>query len=736
MSVARFTSSGNIKISKGVKKVKVTFNISWIDNQDDFGIGLSSASMSQEGQGFSWSRSKSNTSGSATRSANLYATKDSVKEWSISYKKRDQDSTGNSGPESSTTPGAKKSDKKIVFYDQDGTDANATITISVSGVEYFDSTPPETTNPEDNYIPPSITSCPAPTPWSSLLPTCGSPPPGVTDSAGLQISKTGNNQITLNLKNYANQLVTLKITHQVASGTIWTQSFGFNIPTCSDISPNTGGTPYAKSSYLNSSISGTNIFYAYNIDGGDYNYTFTSSSIPGPRPTRTNYNLVCTTTQSTNSTGGTDTVETCSCVPYTETYTGTWPHCPTGVAISKNGGNKVQWQYEDGGGGNYDDQYITVEVISTRNAIPASGSICTSSLKNNVWVPDTGDTTHVGNCISDYKDHSTGFTEKRFRVPALQTSKTTFVNSTTKNVCYSEFRNVAGANPPGTAVGSISGQYSVLHLYDRDFLKTSSLVSSNGITVVEKNPTDTYISTYGATTPTSDTSLNTTSRKHYEITFTDGTTVNDTNASNISIITGQDLTAGGLGDGTAKLQVLKKERIGSDTTKMRVWFYMSLKEDVDKTNDVVHVFDETTDTTTTADSDLGSTADGVIITPKNLTSTGGGALNESGDRYYEIEFSDGTKIASTDPSANSITILINQNKTGSGLTFPIAVSKKERVSDTKINVWFTKYDSTVTTNNGFENTFVRDWSILRSLEVNYTGNQFARSWSLKDTSGA
>lgn len=292
--------------------------------------------------------------------------------------------------------------------------------------------------------------CATPTPWEQLLPTCGNPPSGTSSSNGLQISKTGQNEITLNLKNYANSLVTLKVTHQTSAD--WSQGFGFDISACSDISPNTGGSPYSRSPYLNSNISGTTVFYIYNVDGGDYNYVFTHSSIPGPRPTRIVEDLICTpstsTVVSTDENGDEVTTEvvttTCVCTPRTEIYDGQWPHCPTGVAVSKNGGNKVQWQYEDGGGGNYDDQYVTVEVLNARLVAPTSGELCLSAIKNSVWIADGGDVTANGNCIGDYKDHSIAFTEKRFRSPATQTS----LVSLPSPVCFSAFRGIAGAKTP------------------------------------------------------------------------------------------------------------------------------------------------------------------------------------------------------------------------------------------------------------------------------------------------
>lgn len=713
---ARFTGSGNIKVASGVKSVRITLNISWNDSQDQFGIGLSSASMNQEGKSFNWSRSKSNTSGSASRSFTLFAFADSSKEWSISYRKRDQDSTGNSGPESSTRPGAKNSDTRIVFYDGDGTDNNATITLSTSNVEFFtagETPPPTTPGGGTDTIIDNTNGCP-PGPWSQPVPpSCGSAPNALSSADGLQISKTGNSQITLNLRNYVNKLVTLKITHQVGFGTVWTQGFNFNIPNCSDISPNTGGTPYSKSGYSNGNISGTNIFYVYNVDGGDYNYVFNHSSVPGPAPWRQLYTKQCDT--SCDDAGNCTTV--CYCVAAGIEYFSPWPYCPVGVAVSKNGGDRVQWQYEDGGGGNYDDQYVTVEVVSVRNVIGATGSICTSALKNSVWISDPADTGANGNCISEYKDHSDKI---RFRIPSLQQSKTSLPTP----LCYSEFRGIAGAASPGEDLGSVSSEYSVLHLYNRDFLITTSLVTGSGIIVSAEGENDTYVSPYNEADPSLNANLGTIDRKHYLIQFTDGTVV-DAGAGNIEVAIGQDVTAGGINQAPV---FFKKEQVSANS--LRVWFYLNYEQNQQQTDDIFHVFDDTANITDETLSKLNFSD--VTITPQATDDPGNGTvgyetLDAINKKHYLVTFTDSTIV---DANASNIVFEINQNKTASGDTFRINMVKRERVDDKNMRVWFTAYDPGAAAGLETDNTFVRDFSVNRTRVENFSGNVFARSWYL------
>ncbi len=709
MSAARFNSSGNIVVEKGTKKVRVTLTIRWNDQNLADGLGLVSASMDQEGKEFNWSRSIDNSVGSVTRSVTLFATESSNKIWSISYQRRPGGVLANNEP---TSPAGKSGDNQVYFYDEDGTDKNATITLSTSDVENFDPVivpdgPTEIFGPRQ--------PCP-PGPWSEPVPpSCGVPPAGTSSSGGLQISKTGQNQITLNLRNYANKLVTLKITHQTSAS--WTQSFSFDIPYSSDISPNTGGSPYAKSGYSNSNISGTNTFYVYNIDGGDYNYVFNHSSVPGPAPSRQLY--VEQSSRSCNE-DGTECTTTYFCVPAGIEYFSPWPYCPTGVAISKNGGDRVQWQYEDGGGGNYDDQFVTVEVVSVRSAISETGPICTSALKANVWVPDSTQSGAVGNCVGDYRDHSDKI---RFRIPYLHASKTSLPDP----VCYSNFRNVAGAVAPETELGSLSLEYSVLHIFDRNVSQNVSLVSDTDLVVTANNLTDTYASPYNEADPSTNANLGTTDRKYYSVTFTDGTVVQP-GASNINVFVGQDVTADGI---NTPITVFKKTQINTNT--LGVWFYISHVDIVQFTDDLIHVFNDSTDTTDVTLSELSSPQ--ITVTPQSVDDPGNQTpgyetLNDVGKKHYLVTFNDETIVDST---ASNINVIINRNLTAAGVSTRVEVSKKQRVDDKNVRIWFTAYYGDRPTGEELDNAFARDWSVNRSKDVNYSGNTFARNWYLEKT---
>jgi hypothetical protein len=717
---ARFKNDGSIKVEAGIKKVFVKLTIKWND-ATTAGFALVKAFMDQENKEFNWERSYGNEVGSAERNFQLFSKPNSGKDWSISYIK----AVFESGTlvEKSTSPSGRSGNKEIYFYDSDGNDKNVIITMKTSNVEYFPTPPSEPVKPGGPGIITNIDNGPIPCPpgpWSQTVPpSCGTPPNGTNSSGGLQITKTGQNQITLNLANYANKLVTLKITHQTSAS--WTQSFSFNVPNCSDISPNTGGTPYSKSGYSNSNISGTNTFYVYNIDGGNYNYVFNHGSVPGPAPQRQLFtvqsSLSCT---EPDEDGNQTCTRTYFCVPAGIEYFSPWPYCATGVAISKNGGDKVQWQYEDGGGGNYDDQYVTVEVISVRNAISATGPVCTSALKANVWVPDSTQVGAAGNCIGDYRDHSDKI---RFRIPSLKSSKTSLPDP----VCYSNFRGIAGAVAPGTDLGSLSSEYSVLHIFDRDVNQNVSLVSDTDLVVTANNLSDTYVSPYDEADPSANANLGTTGRKYYSVTFNDGTIVQPS-ASNINVFVGQDVTADGI---NTPITVFKKTQINTNT--VGVWFYISHVDVVQFTDDVLHVFDDTTDTTDTELSDLSSPQ--ITVTPKNLTDPGNQTpgyenLDDLGKKYYEIEFLDETIV---DATASNINITVNRNLTASNVSTRVQVSKISRVDNKTIWVWFRAYYGDRPAGEEWDNCFVRDWSIDRSKDVNYSGNTFARNWYLEKT---
>lgn len=285
---------------------------------------------------------------------------------------------------------------------------------------------------------------PAVKPWSDFFPTCAAKPAIQTSSGGMIISENGSSGIKLNLKNYANKLVTLKVVRQGTGA--WQNGFEISIPDASDILVNgspQGGSAYNRNDYTNPNVgSAADIIYLCNLDGGDYDYIFSHSSVPGPRPIRTNYTVKCTdstadvpvnvsvdrvnykeecTTSSedvitTNEDGTTVittvnttncdwvpftetvsvpttkkvTTTTCTWVPYPETYTGPWPHCYEGVGIKKTGGNEVSWCYEDGGGEPFCDQTVTVTVVDTREVIPSTGGICFTDIFNQVWIDDPG----------------------------------------------------------------------------------------------------------------------------------------------------------------------------------------------------------------------------------------------------------------------------------------------------------------------------------------------------------
>ena len=386
--------------------------------------------------------------------------------------------------------------------------------------------------------------------------------------------------VALNLRNYENQLVTLKLVNEKNAG--YPHTFDFSIPDASDIVVDgvaLGGTEYAReeltSTLGDTVVSFTSTAYLYNLDGGDYNYIFSSFSTPDPPPTRQNHRTVCApdldgsfvteiansrnagfagkidvsgyaswsdfmnanaisfTTSPTNlqgrvdnasvtvnfptagsyavraaadngplssvtlngtvcavgnlDTGGVDTLVSipaagdytlditignqdtgtgplttfdenpmglafqiltapivCEEVPFTETFSGTWPFCDREIFITKNGGNSVTWCFEDGGGINFCDQRITVTLEATRDVVPNTGNACLTAIQNNVWIADSAVPAADGACISQYRDHSTAFTQSRFRIPGEKTSKVAFPGT----LCFSDFRGVAGAKTP------------------------------------------------------------------------------------------------------------------------------------------------------------------------------------------------------------------------------------------------------------------------------------------------
>jgi hypothetical protein len=724
MSV-RFNSSGGIVVSKGIKSITVKVEFVWNDVFYIGGISLKQAQLSQEGKSFTWSRGTFDDQGKKTKTVTLFSDTGSDKTWSISYFKANQ---GEIDTLVGTSPAGKDNDNQIYFYDANGTDKNTRVKLSADSPEYYSAAPPppppvtEPPTPPDEPPPPppenrtvvNQATCNEPTPWSNLLPTCANSPRGTSSTEGLQIRVSGTN-VTLNLRNYENKLVDLKITHEVTGS--WTQGFSFSIPNCSDISPNTGGTPYNKSSYLTTSIRGTNTFYAYNLDGGDYNYTFGHSSTPGSRPTRTNYTISRSESSFTNETGGTTTVVTYRCNYYTETWSGRWPYCDIEVASIRNGGNKVQWAYEDGSGSSFGKQFVTVEVIGVRNAVPFTGPVCFSTLRSNAWIADTSNPGANGYCLGHYKDHSD---KVRFRVPSLSQSKLDFPEP----LCVDFLRGVAGADSPGEDLGEVSSEYAVIHVFDEDFNETTTLITNQTITVTPVNEDD---DTYTDPGNQNDPLLNTLDRRYYLVRFNDFGQNKSVlpGASNINISIGQNLTAGGI---SSDIVVSKKENDPNDQTLMRVWFYTSKVESVPYTDDVTHsLIGVDTPPTDILDSPT------VLVQALGADDLGidGGYpdLNLPEKKHYRVTFKDETIIeGGNETQDTNIQIIINANKTAEGDVIPISVSKLEAVgSEGKVfDLWFEGYRSGI----GLDNVYVSDWSISRSKEVNFTGNTYVRNWSM------
>lgn len=687
-----------IRVDKNVKKAKVDIVFSWSDLSGIAGVAIRSVNFNGQGGNINLTYSGA-PSGGDSGSTNVSSYTTGEREWPLAL-------TGDPSPLNLRSADG----NTLKFGDLTDQENNAVITLSVSNVEYYPSTeqPPPPLDPEDPTTdpppPPPPPPCGGPGPWTPAVPSvCPTrPSPNEVDS-GLLIRKDGDVSVVLNLKKFANKLVTLKLTHQTSAS--WVQTFRFSVPSSSDISPDTGGDPYSKGDYFNSAILGTNEFFFYNVDGGDHDYYFTHGFIlPTSKPTRTNYRLECV---------GDPPV--CTCVPFTETYTGPWPPCKPEVGILNSGGNIVRWQFHDGNG-SFTAQQVTLEVVSVKNAVPSSGAICSSTLKSNVWVPDPNDLAANGNCLGDYLNHSQ---KVRFRIPDVSASKT----SLSQPICFSDFRGVAGGSPPDVPGGSTSNQYSVLHVYDEVFNQQVDLTLSNGIAVTVENGSDTYVSPFGESDPFANTNLGTNSRRHYTVQLTDGTIVDDT-VSNVDIVIPQDLTAGGLA--VTDITVFKKTKVSSNSFK--VWFYTSFKNQETFDNDAYHLFDDDTNQT---DSESELVFPEMTIVPQNPTEPGNSdpaytTLDASNKKHYLITFLDSTIIA--DAEASNITIYDRAALTASGVGGYIYVSKKERVDSKTMKVWFRGFDDDRPEGKKYDNTFVRLWGIRRNRDVNHSGNVFVRNW--------
>lgn len=547
--------------------------------------------------------------------------------------------------------------------------------------------------------------CPEPPPWPSY--SCGNAPRSLSVGGGLILTKNSDNQVALNLKNYVNKLVTLKIIHQTNSP--WSNSFSFNIPNCSDISPDTGGSPYSKGAY-SGAMAGTNVIMLYNVDGGDYNYLFNCSSTDGPRPTRTN---CYETTSQSCSTSGDPPVESCVpvCVPnfYIETYPGTWPPCAKGITIGQTGGSTVRWYYSDGNGetGSYDAQIVTIELVSVRSAVPQEGAICTSTLKNSASLLPSEDP--LANCFTNYIGPSVP--KIRYRSPQSRSSKLTF-NSP---ACYSEFRGIAGARDPGTLTQVSGNTYSIFHSID-EFLEydntnnintyvnrtteftTSAGISSNQVDTI-KNLDKLYEENKDLA------SSNTALDPYYSIS---STLISNLNATDI--IVAQKKTADGIsinGDITITKVV--------NNNRLDIWFYINENANKTRTDSVSHFPPEGEDSGVIYSSDIIATAQGTLAL--NVDSTG--TLDNF---HYKISFLDKESKLITDPL--QIEVYVDQSKNEEGSSIFIEVEKKEFDGNGDLLIWF---------KSGLSgNTYVRAWRVVRNVQVLYQGNTFIRNWYIKD----
>ena len=383
---------------------------------------------------------------------------------------------------------------RLEFFDRDGNDVNAflhirkkdlkansnrpegaRITITTDNVVMDGGTtsptpvvvePTPGTPPEDIVTGPS--ECP-PGPWkingavydpdSVVAPVA----PSIDDSGGgrnLICTKDGDKDIILDLKNYANKLVTLELTYRIQAD--WTQKFDFDIPNCSDLYVDEGrlggdDNEYDFPPYSHATNTANKVFKIYNLDGG-YEYKFKHDSIAGPEPIRDVFELVCVTTEEEvdNDDGGTDTIHVtvCECeLVGTETWTqtgGSWPRFQPEVYITKSSGTSVSWIYDDGYGtedGTPDDVYVNVTVKKVRDTVPFPPAplYLRDTLQRLAWTPsDTPDTDYNygavdGKSLADFYDHSDKI---RLRVP---TEKRSLLNLRAGGADMSEFRGCAGA---------------------------------------------------------------------------------------------------------------------------------------------------------------------------------------------------------------------------------------------------------------------------------------------------
>ena len=350
------------------------------------------------------------------------------------------------------------SDSRLEFLDRDDPDANAWI--EIQSYSFTCDETGETIGPSDCQPGPWEIDGGAYDPSSLIEPVA----PSIDTSGGEQgviCTKEGDKNIILDLRNYANKLVTLELTYSIDAS--WTQYFDFDIPNCSDLYIDEGryggdGNEYSIPPYSHATNTANNkTFKIYNLDGG-YQYTFKHNHDVGPEPVREKFKLVCVKSEEAvdfpDGSTGTNVVTTCTCdSDGYETWTETgksWPRFQSGVYITKSGGTSVSWIYEDGGGttnGRPDDVYVNVTVKKVRDTVPFPPAPLRlkDTLQKLAWTPsDTPDTIYNygavdGQSLADFYDHSDKI---RLRVPA---EKRSLINLRRGGADMSEFRGCAGA---------------------------------------------------------------------------------------------------------------------------------------------------------------------------------------------------------------------------------------------------------------------------------------------------
>ena len=347
--------------------------------------------------------------------------------------------------------------KRLEFRDDDGVDPNAWI--EITSYDF-------TCDVKDTIVGPGECN---PGPWmdgdavyeADKYEEPVTPAVDTSDVSGLICRKDTDKRIILDLKNYANKLVSFQLKYRVRAS--WAQKFEFNVPNCSDLVIDgrrygSSGNEYSVPKYTRQEAGHVDmVFNFHNVDGG-HEYLFVHNHVQGPEPTRAVFERVCgdpvpTTITLEDGSEGTQLVTTCTC---TETGTESWseagfkwPRFSGGVYITKTGGNTVSWIYEDGGGttgGAPDDQYVDIEIKKVRDTVPYTGKISMESvLQKLVWFnSDTAQGADNlggkdGLSLVDYYEHSDKI---RIRVPS---EKRSLVNLKLNGADMCEFQGAGAA---------------------------------------------------------------------------------------------------------------------------------------------------------------------------------------------------------------------------------------------------------------------------------------------------